>query len=142
MTADFIDFLSAFKWVFNNSINVFIEQTSNEIIYKFNFTDFFDVINNNNAREFKIKHKIHQQKIQDSITWANLVMKNHYNRYHISLLLNLENLIMLKLYHEYHVSDIVEEKSSTRTSLSELNDECWMLDTMLEAGRSPSLYTY
>src|SRR5436190_9770242 len=37
-------------------------------------------------------------------------MKNQYDRYHISLLLNLKDLIMLKLHHEYHVSDVKNKK--------------------------------
>ena len=37
-------------------------------------------------------------------------MKNHYNRYHISLLLNFEDLVILKLHHEYHVSSIKNKK--------------------------------
>ena len=54
--------------MFNNSINAFTEQISNEIIYKFNLTNFFDMIADNNARKFEAEHKIHQQKTQDSIT--------------------------------------------------------------------------
>ena len=65
--ADFTDFLSAFKQVFNNSINTFTDQILNEIIYEFNLADFFSMINDNNAREFEVKHKIHQQEAQDSI---------------------------------------------------------------------------
>ena len=110
MTADFTDFLSTFKWVFNNNINVFIEQISNEIIYKFNLTDFFDVIADDDAKKFETEHKIHQQEIQDLIIWANLVMKNYYNKYHIFLLLNSEDLIILKLHHEYHVFSIKNKK--------------------------------
>ena len=67
LIADFIDFLLAFKQVFNNNINTFIEQTSNEIIYKFNLANFFDIIADNNVREFEAEHKIHQQKTQDAI---------------------------------------------------------------------------
>src|SRR5205809_6024031 len=37
-------------------------------------------------------------------------MKNCYNKYHISLLLNFEDLVILKLHHEYHVSDIKNKK--------------------------------
>src|SRR5436190_23764332 len=37
-------------------------------------------------------------------------MKNHYDRHHISLLLNFRNLVMLKLHHEYCVSDIKNKK--------------------------------
>src|SRR5947207_15437562 len=66
--ADFTDFLSAFKQMFNNSINIFTEQISNKIIYEFNLADFFDMIINNNAKKFETKHKIYQQEVQNSIT--------------------------------------------------------------------------
>src|SRR5437762_8308071 len=68
LNADFINFLSEFKQMFNNNINTFIRQTLNEIIYEFNFADSFDMIADNNARKFEVKHKIHQQKTQDLIT--------------------------------------------------------------------------
>ena len=53
--------------MFNNNINIFTKQISNEIIYKFNLTDFFDIIANNDAKKFETEHKIHQQEAQDSI---------------------------------------------------------------------------
>ena len=53
--------------MFNNSINTFTEQISNEIIYEFNLTDFFDMITDDDAKKFETEHKIHQQKAQDSI---------------------------------------------------------------------------
>ena len=59
LNADFINFLSAFKWVFNNNINAFTEWTANEIIYRFNLADFFDMITDDDAKKFKVKHKIH-----------------------------------------------------------------------------------
>ena len=68
LNADFTDFLSAFKQMFNNSINAFTEQTSNKIIYKFNLMNFFDVIINRVTKEFETEHKIHQQETQNSIT--------------------------------------------------------------------------
>src|SRR5436189_1681763 len=67
LNADFTDFLSAFKQVFNNSMNTFTDQTLNEIIYEFNLADFFDMITDSDAKKFETKHKIHQQKVQDSI---------------------------------------------------------------------------
>ena len=54
--------------MFNNSINAFIEQISNEIIYEFNLADFFNMIADDNAKKFETEHKIHQQEAQDSIT--------------------------------------------------------------------------
>ena len=68
------------------------------------------MINNSNAREFEAECKIHQQETQDSIAWANLVMKNHYDKYHILLLLNSEDFVILKLHHEYHISDVKNKK--------------------------------
>ena len=110
LNADFTDFLSAFKQVFNNSINAFTEWISNEIIYKYNLMNFFDMIIDKIAQEFEIEHKIHQQEAQNSIAWANLVMKNCYDRHHILLLLNFEDLVILKLYHEYYIFDIKNKK--------------------------------
>ena len=37
-------------------------------------------------------------------------MKNYYDKYHISLLLNSENFIILKLHHEYCIFDIKNKK--------------------------------
>src|SRR6266513_4991718 len=39
-------------------------------------------------------------------------MKYHYNKHHISLLLNSDDLVMLKFHHRYHVSDIKNKKLS------------------------------
>ena len=44
---DFINFLSAFKQMFNNNINAFTKQISNEM------TD-------SDAKKFETEHKIHQ----------------------------------------------------------------------------------
>src|SRR5947207_1149502 len=39
-------------------------------------------------------------------------MKHHYDKHHISLLLNSDDLVMLKLHHRYHVSDVKNKKLS------------------------------
>ena len=109
---EFIKFLSAFKWVFNNSFNVFTDHFLNEIIYSFKLADSFDIIIADTAEDFETQWKIHQQKTQDSIAWINLIMKHCYDKHHIFLLLNSDDLIMLKLHHEYHVSDVKNKKLS------------------------------
>ena len=53
--------------MFNNSINAFTEQISNEIIYEFNLADSFDMIADDDAKKFETEYKIHQQKAQDLI---------------------------------------------------------------------------
>ena len=45
--------------MFNNSINAFIRQISNEIIYRYNLMNFFDMITDEAVKEFKTEHKIH-----------------------------------------------------------------------------------
>src|SRR5436189_6488153 len=37
-------------------------------------------------------------------------MKNHYDRYHISLLFHFRYLVILKLHHEYHIFSIKNKK--------------------------------
>ena len=62
------------------------------------------------AKDFEAQQKMHQQKAQDSIAWANLVIKHCYDKHHIFLLLNSDDFVMLKLHHEYHVSDVKNKK--------------------------------
>ena|SRR5438046_40982 len=64
---DFTEFLSAMKHVFNNSTNMSISQFSNEIIYDFNLTNLFDIVAEEDAKNFEAECKIHQQETQDSI---------------------------------------------------------------------------
>jgi len=64
---EFIKFLSAFKQVFNNNLNIFTDCFLNEIIYSFKLADSFDIITADTAEDFEIQQKIHQQKTQDSI---------------------------------------------------------------------------
>ena len=64
---EFIKFLSAFKQVFNNSFNIFIDYFLNEIIYDFKLADLFDIVTADTAEDFETQQKIHQQKVQNSI---------------------------------------------------------------------------
>src|SRR5438046_1814507 len=65
---DFIKFLSAMKHIFNNSINASISQFSNEIIYDFNLTDSFNIVAEEDTKNFEAECKIHQQETQNLIT--------------------------------------------------------------------------
>ena len=64
---EFIEFLSAFKQVFNNNFNIFTDHFLNEIIYDFKLADSFDIVTADAAEDFETQQKIHQQKAQDSI---------------------------------------------------------------------------
>ena len=52
---EFIEFLSAFKQVFNNNLNVFTDHFSNEIIYDFKLADLFDIMTADAAEDFEIQ---------------------------------------------------------------------------------------
>ena len=64
---EFIKFLSAFKQVFNNSLNISTDHSFNEIIYRFKLADFFSIIMISKAKDFEAQQKMHQQKAQDFI---------------------------------------------------------------------------
>ena len=50
---EFIEFLSVFKQVFNNSFNVFTDCFFNEIIYSFKLADLFDIMTTDAAEDFE-----------------------------------------------------------------------------------------
>ena len=50
---EFIKFLSAFKQVFNNSLNIFTDHFLNEIIYNFKLADSFDIVTAGTAEDFE-----------------------------------------------------------------------------------------
>ena len=50
---EFIEFLSAFKQVFNNSFNISTDHFLNEIIYSFKLADSFDIVTTDAAEDFK-----------------------------------------------------------------------------------------
>ena len=56
---EFIEFLSVFKWVFNNNFNVFTDCFFNEIIYDFKLADLFDIVTADAAEDFETQQKIH-----------------------------------------------------------------------------------
>ena len=50
---EFIEFLLAFKQVFNNSLNVSTDHFFNEIIYSFKLADLFDIVTAGTAEDFE-----------------------------------------------------------------------------------------
>ena len=64
---EFIEFLSAFKQVFNNNFNIFINCFLNEIIYNFKLANSFNIMIADAVEDFEIQQKIHQQKVQNLI---------------------------------------------------------------------------
>ena len=52
---EFIEFLSAFKQVFNNNFNVFTNCFFNEIIYSFKLANSFNIMITDTAEDFEIQ---------------------------------------------------------------------------------------
>ena len=50
---EFIEFLSAFKQVFNNNFNIFTNHSFNEIIYNFKLANLFDIVTADTAEDFE-----------------------------------------------------------------------------------------
>ena len=50
---EFIEFLSAFKQIFNNSFNVSTDHSLNEIIYDFKLANLFDIMTADTAEDFE-----------------------------------------------------------------------------------------
>ena len=57
---EFIEFLSAFKQVFNNNFNIFTDHFLNEIIYSFKLANLFNIMTADAAEDFETQQKIHQ----------------------------------------------------------------------------------
>ena len=103
---DHVKTLSFFQIMFNNSINVIIDLSLNEIIYNFKMRDaFIEIVNNEisvnlNFVALRLKYK---KKTIDVIAFVNVKIKIYHDARHTFLLLNVENYVYLRLHHEYHL---------------------------------------
>ena len=98
--------LSFFQVMFNNSANVIIDLSLNEIIYDFKIRDaFIEIVNsevsvNLNFVALRLKYK---KKAVDVIAFVSVKIKIYHNARHTSLLLNVEDYAYLRLHHKYHL---------------------------------------
>ena len=99
--------------MFNNSVNVAIDLSLNEIIYDFKIRDvFIEIVNNEisinlNLAALRLKYK---KKAADVIAFVNAKVKIYHNARHTPLLLNVEDYVYLRLHHEYHLSNRPNKK--------------------------------
>ena len=110
---DHVKTLLFLQIMLNNSINVIIDLSFNEIIYDFKIRDaFIEIVNseisvNLNFAALRLKYK---KKVVDVIAFVNAKVKIYYDARHTFLLLNVENYVYLRLYHEYHLPNRSNKK--------------------------------
>ena len=109
-------FLFVLQIQLNNSFNVAIELTFNEIIYDFKTWKLFFVVviaiidesqMSNDIFNQKLKY---QQKIVDVIVFVNVKIKIYYDVHHQFILFNSNDKIYLRLHHEYQLSNKFNKK--------------------------------
>ena len=99
----------------NNSLNVNIELTSNEINYEFKIKEVIFLLNNqqsmtNNLIDRRLKHRT---KIAETTMFVIIKVKIYYDARHTSLLIQLDDKAYLRLHHKYQLF----EKSNRKLSL-------------------------
>ena len=124
---DWIKILSTLQFRLNNSLNVVIEFTLNEVIYDFKIREVMTTVVFNFQQTiddnlfiviFDIKSKFetnkfqYQKKVDDVTSYVNAKIKIMYDFRHQSLLLNSNDKIFLRLHRDYNLFDNLRSKLS------------------------------
>ena len=105
--------LSFLQVTLNNSANVAIDLSFNEICYGFKIRDAFievvavDISINLNLIALRLEYR---RETVDVIAFVNAKVKIYHDARHTPLLLNVENYVYLRLHHEYHLSSRPNKK--------------------------------
>lgn len=115
LEANQIKALSFLQMCFNNSSNIFIEKSFNEMCYEFKIKEaLYIVIEINKNINKNVKTQLdnfetmrfrYRQKVVDVRLYASIVFKIKYDSMYILLLLKLEDRAFLRLYYNYALLD-------------------------------------
>ncbi len=113
----------------NNASNVFIELSSNELIYEFKVRDILVVLFisekfmksssenfENTQKQFKILELLNETRLRnrqetiDATSFANVKIKILHDKRHKSLFLKSKKKTFLSLHKEYNLSKIINKK--------------------------------
>ena len=90
----------------NNSFNIAIELSLNEIIYDFKVRKLVFVINFQKISKIIFEQRLkYQRKVVDVTTFVNVKTKMYYNVKHQFILFNFGDKIYLRLYQSYNLFD-------------------------------------
>ena len=113
---DWILFLSILQIQFNNSFNVVIDLSFNEVVYEFKIRKFISTFASVGSIEideskFIVNQRIkYKQKTIDVTAFVNVKTKIYYDARHQLPMFNVENRVYLRLHHEYILSNHFNEK--------------------------------
>ena len=115
---DWVLFLSTLQAQFNNSINVVIDLSFNEVVYEFKIRKFISVFVSfsisfaeRDEFEFIVNRRMkYKQKTVVVIVFVNAKIKVYYDARHQSFMFNFENRVYLRLHHEYILFDHFNRK--------------------------------
>ena len=70
---------------FNNSINVSIELSSNELIYDFRVNDFLVLLENLSIENYNKFRQVKRDAIEETIVFVNVMHKRRYDNMHFDV---------------------------------------------------------
>ncbi len=112
---DFIKLIFFIQVSLNNAINVFIELSSNEILYEFKLRESLNLLkadDENSSTFLKEKRVVLRKKAEKAIAFFNAQMKIRYDLIRKSMNLKASDLVYLRLHKEYNQSDLINKKLS------------------------------
>ena len=107
---DFIMTLSYIQTTLNNSVSVITEVFSNEILYEFRTNNALSMLTNLLSEDWSRLRQIKREKAEETIAWANVVVKSNYDKQHTAIDLKKEFMIYLRLHKNYTVSELKNRK--------------------------------
>ena len=109
---NFVLILFSLQVTLNNSINVIINLSLNEINYDFKIRKTLTTLFVDQVVDLSTQRLKYRQKIIDVIVFANVKIKIYYDARHTFLLLKAEDYVYLRLHHDYWLLNKFERKIS------------------------------
>ena len=102
-----------FQFDFNNALNVFINQTFNQLKVNFFSFDFIILLANNivdQLSKLNLLRLIYRKKSIYVMLFINAQIKFRYDDKHKSFMLKINNMIYLRLYKNYFLFNKFDKK--------------------------------
>ena len=89
------------SFTFNNSSNTAIRHAFNEVNFDMKIKDSLALMNTLVSEEWKRLHSYQRKETEESIAYANLMAKKHYDKEHKPIRFNVDNKVYLNLHQGY-----------------------------------------
>ena len=112
---NFVLILFSFQAQFNNSVNVFIDLSFNEINYDFKIRDALFNLSKQSKRSninFSIQKLKYRREAADVFVFANVKIKFYYDARHTFLFFKIDDYVYLRLHQKYQLFDRLNRKIS------------------------------